>query len=149
MNVRRATTSASAVLAAGIATVGIAVTLGTAPHAASTVTIFLLATALGGLTLSLEVLVTFRRPDNIVGTLLAALGLCLVAMGAAQVVLEAGSKAQELPPVAQWAVALTRESAVWAAVFFGLLMLHFPDGRVPGPRWRWVPPVLIAAAFSF
>ena len=45
-----------------------------------------------------------------------------------------------------WVVAILAEGAVWVLVAIGLLLLYFPDGRLPGPRWRWVPAIAIAAA---
>ena len=44
-----------------------------------------------------------------------------------------------------WLVAVTVEDAWWILATFGLLLLHFPDGRVPSPRWRWVPAAVVAA----
>ena len=45
-----------------------------------------------------------------------------------------------------WLVAVTAEDAWWVLATFGLLLLHFPDGRVPSRRWRWVPATMVIAA---
>ncbi|HEY5979529.1 MAG TPA: sensor histidine kinase [Microlunatus sp.] len=42
-----------------------------------------------------------------------------------------------------WLVAVTAENSWWVLVAVALLLLHFPDGRLPSRRWRWVPPVLV------
>ena len=68
----------------------------------------------------------------VVGTLLAALGLTMVALGAGQLVLQAAATAGDLPPAALWAVALTRQGAVWSLVAFGLLLLFFPEAASRG-----------------
>ena len=47
-----------------------------------------------------------------------------------------------------WLVALLAEGAVWVLVAIGLLLLYFPDGRLPGRRWRWIPAIAITAALA-
>ena len=44
-----------------------------------------------------------------------------------------------------WLVVGTAEDAWWVLTAFGLLLLHFPDGRVLSPRWRWVPATMVIA----
>ncbi len=83
------------------------------------------------------------------GTVIAGLGLSLVVMGAGQVVHQAIANTEDPSSPVLWMVALTREFGAWTIVGFGLLMLFFPDGRLPGRRWRWVPPAMIGLALSF
>ena len=40
-------------------------------------------------------------------------------------------------------MAVTAENAWWVLADFGLLLLYFPDGRLPSRRWPCVPPALV------
>jgi len=55
---------------------------------------------------------------------------------------------QALPVVDDCVIAALRESGVWLLVALGLLLLYFPDGRLPRRRWRWVPVALVADAVA-
>jgi signal transduction histidine kinase len=94
------------------------------------------------------VAVARRARGNPVGALLALAGM-----------LEAGTAAREIgwrvlaqhPATAlrlNWLVALLAESSIWLFAVLALLLLYFPDGRLPGPRWRAVPPLLVACALA-
>jgi signal transduction histidine kinase len=87
-----------------------------------------------------------RVPGNPVGPLLTAVGLA-VAFTATR---EVGWRVLAARPHAaarlDWLVALLEESSVWLFVALALLLAYFPDGLLPGPRWRPVPWVLVVAA---
>jgi hypothetical protein len=97
-------------------------------------------------------LIVTRRPDNLVGWLLAALGVGLVmTFGGFGV---AGTRVTQFGPDDTLA-----GFALWTGVLafnptmslVGLIMMVFPDGRLPSPRWRtpiraWI--VMIIAATS-
>jgi len=92
----------------------------------------------------LGVVIAWRRPHNVVGPLLTLVGLAT----AANVVRDVGwwylaDRRPDVLPSLDWLAALSDQSAAWVFVAIGLLFLYFPDGRLPGPRWRWVPPTLV------
>ncbi len=80
-----------------------------------------------------------RRPDNRVGWILCAAGtLVLVGGFAAEYAVSALLGGWSTLPAGQalgWVEPWT--TVLGLGLFFYLLLL-FPDGRLPGPRWRWV-----------
>jgi signal transduction histidine kinase len=90
----------------------------------------------------LGVLVAHRVPRNPVGALLSLLALAFALTVAAQVLPEVLATAQATPSQAvTWLVEATGNVGVWILVLVGLLLLHYPDGRLASPRWgvvRWV-----------
>jgi hypothetical protein len=87
----------------------------------------------------LGVLVAWKRPSNRVGWLLLAYVVVRAAVGVMTayaergVVVEPGSL--PLASHAVWAA-----TWLWTAqfVFLPLIVLNFPNGRIPSRRWRWV-----------
>lgn len=91
-------------------------------------------------------LIVARRDGNPVGAYLALVGLAVATTIArdtgAQVLAARPALAADL----DWLVAVSAEGAWWVLACVALVMLHFPDGRLPSRRWRWVRGVLIASA---
>jgi signal transduction histidine kinase len=112
------------------------------------------AGVLANLTLALAVApaaavlgVVVARRQGVVGVLLTLVGLT----GAVNAIRDVGwwYLADQRPgalPSLDWLAAVADQSAAWLFVTIALLLLYFPDGRLPGPRWRWVQPALILAA---
>jgi signal transduction histidine kinase len=94
---------------------------------------------------ALSVLVSRRRDGAMVGLLLGLLSLSVTAVVAKEVWLQWLATTDD-PGRWAWLVAVTAENAWWVLATFALLLLHFPDGRVPSRRWRWVPLTLVSAA---
>ncbi len=93
----------------------------------------------------LSVLMARRREGAPVGVLLGLLSLAVAHVVAKEIWLQWLATTDD-PGRWSWLVAVTAEDAWWVLTTFGLLLLHFPDGRVPSPRWRWVPGTMVIAA---
>jgi hypothetical protein len=95
-------------------------------------------------------LIAVRRPGNLIGWLLAVIGLLFAIVLACSEVAGWGLETGDLPKaVAEW---ISVGSSLWV-IALGLigtqLPLRLPDGRLPSPRWRWfsrISIVLIAVA---
>src|SRR3954449_9592088 len=112
-----------------------------------TLGIVALGGAIAAMTAALGAVVARRARGNVIGPLLVLVGVA-EAFTAAR---EAGWRVLAQHPATlarlDWLVALLAESSIWLFVALALLLLHFPDGRLPGPRWRPVPALLVLTGF--
>ena len=96
----------------------------------------------------LGLLVVRRRPGNRVGALLVAVGAVPCLIFGREVYSAAAGRVPGLPD-SMVLVALEQGAWMWWYVPVALLVLFFPDGRLPGPRWRGVAIGLPAVAVVF
>ncbi|MGY2873021.1 signal transduction histidine kinase [Marmoricola sp. URHA0025 HA25] len=101
---------------------------------------------IGALTVALGLVVTWRVGGNVVGVLLTWVGFGVVCVAARDVYEHAWLADPGGVPLSTTAVAVLDESAWWLFAGVALLLLHFPDGRLPGPRWRAVPGLVLGSA---
>ena len=106
------------------------------------------AAAVGLPSVVLGLLVVRRRPGNRVGALLTAVGAVPCLIFGREVYSAAAGRVPGLPD-SMVLVALEQGAWMWWYVPVALLVLFFPDGRLPGPRWRWVVAGLPAVAVVF
>ena len=98
----------------------------------------------------LGVLITTSRPSNLIGWVVATVGaLWAIAFAAQQYALSAEMSGGSLLPGVAWAAWLVSWTYLPAVVLTGgFLLLLFPNGRLPSPRWRsiaWLLGVASAA----
>jgi signal transduction histidine kinase len=104
-------------------------------------------TLIGALAIALGLLVARRAPNNVVAVLLAWHGFNVVAFMTRDVYYAAAGQGEL--PISAVVVAFLRESAIWLYAAVALLLLLFPNGRVPGNRWRPLPVAILLVGASF
>src|SRR5437899_8589267 len=77
-----------------------------------------------------------RQPANGIGWMLSGIGLCMGLAGAELNVLRLLYASPNLRGLVPWLMVL-QPAALVAFGLIVLLVLTFPDGRLPSPRWKW------------
>lgn len=113
------------------------------PRGAASMAGYLAMALIGLLTAGLAVVIGWRVPDNVVGPLLGWVGFVIAAITTRELYYASYAADPDRFPLDPHVPAVLFESAWWLLAAIALLLLYFPDGRLPGPRWRWVPPVLV------
>jgi signal transduction histidine kinase len=91
-----------------------------------------------------------RTRGNPIGWLLMAVGVLFVLVGMSDEYLQYANATGGIRSTAVELMALLT-TLLWAPMLgiVALLLLLFPSGTVPGPRWRWLPWVIITANTAF
>src|SRR4051794_8772857 len=134
--------------AAGVEIVRGAVTVARSPDPAG-VAYFAVGVAIGLASVVLGVLIAVRRPRNPVGSLLVLVGLVPIWVVVGDATTDVATRVPELADIPPWQAAFDGGSWMLLYVPAALIALLFPDGRLPGPRWRWVVGALIAVPVLF
>jgi hypothetical protein len=90
--------------------------------------------------------VAWRKPGNPLGWLLLGAVGFLVLSGAAGSYTVAVYRLHHPGLPLGWVAVLLQPGWAPAIALFGLTVLLFPDGRLPGPRWRWALWAYLAVA---
>jgi signal transduction histidine kinase len=136
-------------VAAGLASVGLAAVgaaLALSGPSIAAMAWLAAGVVVGGLWVGLGFFVARQEPANRVGALMAVVGAAIAFVAVREVGWEVLAARRPTAVWAPWVAAALRESPVWLLVALTLLLLHLPDGRLPGPRYRALPVVLVIAA---
>ncbi|GLY47603.1 GAF domain-containing sensor histidine kinase [Lentzea sp. NBRC 102530] len=105
-------------------------------------------TAVLGLAMAaLGVTIEYRVRDNPVGPLLAWVGAIVVFLATRDVYYRTWLDDPDAVPLDPRVVALLNESGWWLLAAVALLLLHFPNGTLPG-RWKALPPAIVVLALA-
>src|SRR6476660_5521903 len=116
--------------------------------AGATIALALIGGVAGAEWAALGLVVARRARGNVVGALVVLVGLNVAFTCVREISWRVLAERPDTLASLDWVVAALAESSVWLFVALGLVLLCFPDGRVPSDRWRPVPTVLIAAAIT-
>ncbi|SEL55061.1 sensor histidine kinase [Nonomuraea pusilla] len=97
---------------------------------------------------ALGTVIAVRRPASMVGPLLVLVGTAAVWVTVGDLYASAVARQPRLPLSALYA-ALSQGDWMFLYVPAALLMLVFPDGRLPGRRWRWAVVGLLTVPVLF
>jgi signal transduction histidine kinase len=95
---------------------------------------------------ALGLVVARRDRGDVVGALVALVGVGVAFTATREIAWRVLAHHPETLASLDWLVAVLAESSVWLFAALALVLLYFPDGRLPSDRWHAVPPVLIVAA---
>ncbi len=95
---------------------------------------------------ALGVVITFRVPGNLVGVLVAWIGAMAAFFTSRDVYYAIWRGDRSSVPLSPRVIAVLDESSWWLIAAVALLLLLFPDGRLPSRRWRAVPVLLAVCA---
>jgi hypothetical protein len=137
--------AAAAAIATG-ALLLLSVGLATLEPSATSIANLLLGLAVAPLAAGLGVVITRRPGAMVVGALLTFVALTVSLTVAREVAAPFLAARPANAASLSWLVAILAEVAWWALVAVALLLLFFPDGQLPGRRWRWVPATAVVAA---
>jgi len=90
-------------------------------------------------------LIALRRPENVIGWLLAAIGLLFAVVVASSGAAVWALETEALPRSLGECIMVPANAWVIALGLIGTqLPLRLPDGRLPSPRWRWFSRLTLA-----
>ncbi|MEV5966193.1 histidine kinase [Kribbella sp. NPDC051952] len=112
-------------------------------HGPHTVRNFAALVAVAAAITLLGLVISLRERRNPVGALLSWIGASAVFLTARDVYFSVVVSDPGQVPLDSRVVAWFDESGWWLFVAVALLLLYFPDGRLPSRRWRLLPPALV------
>jgi signal transduction histidine kinase len=140
---RRAATAAS--LFTGVFLV-LGATFAVVTPTPGTVGLLAVGLAVGVPSVALGLVIERRLPGHAVGLWLTVVGWTFSMVTTKEIWIRLLDAHRDLLGRWIWTVAVLDENLWVVIAVVGVLLLHFPSGRLPGPRWRPVPALLLLCA---